>query len=323
MEPAPELPVTSSPAPIIKHKSRWVLSIAALLVVLLLIGGAVYLASNPLVALRGVHVLAIDTQNSTLKVFGFTKLKDTSFRAAEGTIIGYAHARAARTSAAIMRNAEGGQSVLIDPGTEPYDSTEVRAEYSSESDLSGLAISDDGHTFAFAERNPLATGPAAQSLSAWTVHILDSSGREIVSVPGYAPHFFLDKGKTYLMATAPGGVVVVDVAAGTSVVEALVDSDSIARTVSISPDGAFIAMPDASVRTYSLYGVTSLAPLRMSMLWKLDAEVSSVAWYQGVLYGVSNTGEESSLIAFRTFGKAASTPVYTFPEPSVLYRITP
>lgn len=285
---------------------RFLLPLVIVLALAVLVAGGLYVYKHaPLMALRGVHVIAVDSTSTALKVFGFTKLEDASFPAS-GSISSYASA--GRVQVAVV-----GQSVMLAEGKA------TKTLFTSEGDLAGVAVSSDGKNVAIAEH---LKGLDPRLLSSWTVHVIDGSGKELVKTAGYAPHFFTLKGKSYLLVTAPKGITIVDVAAGTSSTESVLDSTSVARTASISPDGAYLAIPDAQPTSYSLYGLTSLTPIRFVPLWTLDTSLVSVAWHNGVLYGVSS-GDTPQVRAFHTVGSAAGITLFTLPSNSVSYRITP
>ena len=287
-------------------RPRFLIPIVIVLVLAALVAGGLYAYTHmPLIALRGVHLIAIGPSTTALKVFGLTNLQDASFPA-EGSVSSFA--TAGRVQVAVV-----GKSVVLAEGKE------IKTLFTSESDLAGVAVSPDGKSVAVAAHTQ---GADARLLSSWTVRLMDTTGKEITNTLGYAPHFFTHKGKLYLVVSAPKGITIVNVAEGTSSTDAVFDSTSTARTVTISPDGTYLAIPDAQPTSYSLYGVTSLSPLRFVPLWPLSSKLTSVAWHGGVLYGVS-ASEVPQIQAFHTAGSAKGVTLFTLPEASVSYRITP
>lgn len=314
MEPEPvQITQDAIVAPLPQEKKKpWILAILVL-VLLVLAGGAYYYFSGSTATLRGLHVLEVGDKGAMLKVFGFNGLNKVS-APAEGTVIDYASS--ATTKAFLVVDAEQKASVVL-AGSEPV------VLYRGTGDLAGLVVSEDGMTVAVAELDPARKNLDFESIDAWTVHVFGVSGTKIVSTSGYAPHFFTSKGVTYLMVTAPNGITIVDLTTGVGVTEAILDSTRITRTATVSPSGAYVAIPDASVESYTLYGITSLTPLRFVPLWSLKPELYSVAWDKDTLYGVSRKGDTTSLYSFQTFAKSDGTLRYTFPQASAYYRITP
>ncbi len=309
-------PVLVEPSASVPEKNKKPLY--TVLVVLVLLAALVALSYVFLTSARasvlGVHILAVENEHNTLYTSGVTKLEEDSFPS-EGMVTDYAQADDVRV--ALVLGADGSQSVVVDTGKE------VTTLYTSATDLSGVAVSPDGMIIAFAERTASSAIEDARMLASWTVHIRTLDGGTVFDTPGYAPHFFMANGATHVLVTAAGGLTVVDPQAGTAITEAVLDATLINRTASISPKGEYVVIPDASLGTYTLYGVTSLAPLRLSVLWSLDADLSSVAWHDNALLGIAHEGTDTKLIVFKTAGTSAGTPVYTLPSPTVLYRLTP
>lgn len=297
----------------VQHKKRpWVL-LVILLVILGIAAGVYYIGKNSTFALRGLHILTIGTESTTLQVFGLKGIKDVTFPL-EGRVTDFASG--GTLTAAIVVNAEGDAQVVLG-GSEPT------VLYTGKGALAGLAISEDGTMLAVAELDSARGGMEAKNLDAWTVHVFTATGSVVMSTPGYAPHFFREKDTSRLLVTASGGITLVNLATATGVTEAILDATTIARTATISSNGAYVLIPDAAPGDYTLYGVTSFEPLRFAPLWKLAPALSSVAWHQDELYGIAVEGEKSTLVQFQTFGESSGTAVYEFPMARTLYRLVP
>jgi len=295
-----------------KKKGPWIL-LVLLVIVLAAFAGVFYIVQNSTFALRGLHTLAVGTGDTTLHVFGLKGITDTTFPL-EGRVTDFASGGSLQ--AAIVVNTEGNAQVALAGG-------EPKTLYTGKGALASLAVSEDGTMLAVAELDPARKGMEAKNIDAWTVHVFTSAGAKIMSTPGYAPHFFREKNTTRLLVTAPGGITLVNLATATGVTEAILDATTTARTATISSNGAYVVIPDATPGEYTLYGVTSYEPLRFAPLWKLAPALSSVAWYRGALYGIAVEGEKSTLVRFQTFGESSGTTVYTFPQASTLYRLVP
>lgn len=298
-----------------KKMNRWLIP-GALFVVLVLIAGALYFFMNSTVALRGLHVVEVGDTGASLQVFGLNGLKNVSV-SVPGKVIDYASS--ATTKAFLVFDTELKSSVVLD-GPEPV------VLYRATGDLVRLVVSEDGKMVAVAELDPARKDSDFESIDAWTVHVFDTSGTKIMSTSGYAPHFFTKEGITFLMVTAPNGITIVNPTAGTSVTEPVLDSTTIARTATVSPNGEYVAIPDVSVESYTLYEVASLAPIRFVPLWSLKPTLSSVTWDKGTLYGISReagAGQSSTLYSFKTSVESEGTVKYVFPSSSAYYRITP
>lgn len=317
MEPEPvQITQDTIEAPLLpQEKNRWLVP-AALFAALILIAGALYFFINSTVALRGLHVLKVGDTGASLQVFGFNGLKEVAVPT-EGNVIDYASS--ATTKAFLVVDAELKASVVL-AGSEP------KVLYRGVGDLARLVVSEDGTMVAVAELDPARKDSDFTSIDAWTVHVFDASGTKLMSTPGYAPSFFTSEGATFLMVTAPTGITIVDPANRSSATQPVLDSAHITRTATVSPDGKYLAIPNALVESYTLYEVTSLAPLRFAPLWDLEPKLSSVVWDKETLYGVSRekgAGESSKLYSFQTSAESAGTLRYTFPLTSAHYRITP
>jgi len=190
----------------------------------------------------------------------------------------------------------------------------------SPSRKAAVAIHPAGTFIAYAESQE-----ASPNIAAWTVHLVDVESAQTLDLgPGFAPAFFTSNGKDYLAFTSPTGITFMDIAARTALTLPLNNVSGTRYAAAVSPDGAYIAMPNALTGKYDLFArIESDNTIRLSAVGSTDSGLSDVAWKNGTLYGVTEPmNGKVGVVRIEPASPQYAEPLYSFMSEE-FYRLIP
>ena len=186
-----------------------------------------------------------------------------------------------------------------------------------------VTVSPDGAWIAFSSMTPGATDGG---VGRWYVKQVNLATKEVQIIGmGYAPQYVLRDGKTYLLYTAPEGIGLADLAAGTTEITPVTIGDSEDYAVLVSEDGKYLAIRDALVNQYFVYEIAGVknGKLSFSVVRGLPTEIVSVAFRGSALYAVSQTDAGQELLVYATADAAEPSARHALPTSPVAYELLP
>ncbi|MDB4992298.1 MAG: hypothetical protein JWL75_543 [Parcubacteria group bacterium] len=192
---------------------------------------------------------------------------------------------------------------------------------------SGIALSADGKTIAYAERITSATSTDPNAFyepNNWTVQLIDTTSSKPRTIGiGYGPQFFVQNGSLHLLYTSSAAIHLADLVTNTHQdIPVSLASRKGFRTSIVSADGTYLILPDVAAG-YALYTLTFQGGLAtFAPVGPLPSKTSAVAFKGNTILSVSDDGVHS---LFRTsLPETPSRIVKARLEPlNVIFKLVP
>lgn len=279
------------------------LAAGGIIIVLALLLAGYFLLTSSALAFNGMRYLAGTFEERSLHEFTWKGTKEVTLPIA-GKLIDYA--REGKAEAAIVATESDAQEVVV------IDGKETRTVVSGEGTRAGVAISRDAMYVAYAERT--ATEDAANpkdffAPASWQIHVASvETGDLQIMGNGYAPHFFVRDGATYLAYMTESALHIANLSTNTHQdLPVGIKNASGAFPVLVSDDGAFVAVPTPA-GAYTLLALQAVegGAFVLSAVGNLPADARTVAFEGSSIYSIGRSSEE--LFFYRSSVGDASQP---------------